>query len=75
MAVKVARSLAGPLPLALLEHRQRTVVPNVSLLSVVSIWKIFDARTRGAPCPCASCEWCSSDLWRSMNDVGCAAWC
>ena len=56
-----------PLPLPLLEHRHRAVRPNVSLLSVVSIWKIFTPASRRTS-PMRQFEWCSSEWCRSMND-------
>ena len=44
--------------------------PNVSLLMVDSIWKIFTPALRMTS-PMRQFEWCSSDLCRSMNDRLC----
>ncbi len=40
--------------------------PNVSVLSVVSIWKIFTSALRSTS-PMRQFELCSSLLWRSMK--------
>ena len=43
-------------------------VPKQSLLSVVSIWKIFTPASR-ITLPMRQLELCSSDEWRSMKLV------
>ena len=58
--------LRGPLPFPLLEHGHRAGSPNVSLLSVVSIWKIFTPASRRT-LPIRQLELCSSEWCRSMK--------
>ena len=43
--------------------------PKVSLLTVVSIWKIFTPALRMTS-PMRQFEWCSAELWRSIKRAG-----
>ena len=44
--------------------------PKVSLLTVVSIWKIFTPALRMTS-PMRQFEWCRAELWRSMSEREC----